>query len=241
MESVETPLTRWVIFDADNTLWNVESLYDESRLLFCAYVEQLLSNQSSWRGDPGAVEMSQRKRDLELQETLGYSAGRFAKSFEDTLTLLIPSCSSDQVRHVRNLAAEVFERNAAPFDGLKATIDRLGQDYNLGIITAGEQWVQERRLATFKLRERFSRCIIVERKTQEVFENFCSSENVDRSRSWVVGDSVRSDIIPAVKAGLRAIHFESPNWAHESADRPPGVQAARTMQEVSAIILSSGS
>jgi phosphoglycolate phosphatase-like HAD superfamily hydrolase len=131
-------------------------LYDDARVTFCAYVADLIHKAS-----PGGalvaqnVDVLQRHRDVQLQKTHGYSAARFARSFEHTLLFLLPHCSPDEVRRVRSLAMNVFEREAAPLDGLDQALDALGQHFFLGIITSCERWVQERRLSAFEFRDRF--------------------------------------------------------------------------------------
>src|ERR1700733_9952142 len=147
----------WVIFDADNTLWDLESLYNCARKTFCTYVADLLSRQRP-KGELGeaSIDALQRHRDIQLQKTHGYSADRFARSFEDTLLFLRPFSSPDEIQHIRRLAMNVFEREAATREGLGSAIDALSEHYRLAIITSGERWVQERRLEAFKFRERFS-------------------------------------------------------------------------------------
>jgi beta-phosphoglucomutase-like phosphatase (HAD superfamily) len=107
-------LSPWVIFDADNTLWSTEPVYDRARDLFCDYVGELLSLRSPKSVLTKAlVDQLQRHRDLQLQLTHGYSAARFARSFEDTLTFLLPfSASAKELTHVRGLATDVFEKGA---------------------------------------------------------------------------------------------------------------------------------
>jgi len=233
MQTEPNDLSRWVIFDADNTLWDVESLYNDARRAFCSYVMDLLSRQPL-KGElvDEHIDALQKQRDIQLEKTHGYSSSRFARSFEDTLSFLLPFSSPDEMRHVRNLAMSVFETEAATCVGLESAIDALSQRYCLAIITSGERWVQERRLAAFRFRERFSRAEIVDRKSPKVFDDFCLREGVDRGRSWVVGDSLRSDILPAIQVGLRAVHFEAPNWAYEGTHKPDGTLSARTMQGV---------
>jgi putative hydrolase of the HAD superfamily len=238
MDEAET-LSPWVIFDADNTLWSVEPVYDRARDLFCDHVSELLRRRSPKSVPSKAlVEQLQRHRDIQLQLTHGYSAARFARSFEDTLTFLLPfSASAEELTYVRTLATDVFEKEAEICEDLHLAIDKLCSGYRLGIITAGEEWVQQRRLASFKLRHHFFGEKIVKQKSSEEFRRFCSDNKVDVASSWVVGDSVSSDIIPARAAGLRVIHFDAPNWRHEHADKPEDVLSAKTMQEVVRIIL----
>ena len=166
----------WVIFDADNTLWPIEHLYDSARALLVKHVAaQGLA--------PSTVEEYQRARDKELHKTYGYSACRFARSFEDTLIHFLPNAPAESVRHARQIALNVFEQRVQPVDGLEAVLERVGHEYRLAIVTAGERWVQERRLNDFHLRDRFVAVAVVEAKTAETFRAFCTAHFIDPSRS----------------------------------------------------------
>lgn len=197
--------TNWVIFDGDNTLWLIEQLYDDARINLCEYLAA--------RGcDKYAVELFQRERDKELYATYGYSACRFARSFEDTAIQFLPQITPKDVQHIRNFALEVFERKAKLPDGLEELLKELSREYSLGIITAGEMWVQKLRLEHFHLTNLFSAIDIVETKNAVVFEVFCQKHKIDTSKSWMVGDSVNSDVIPANAIGLNSVHLIADNW-----------------------------
>jgi FMN phosphatase YigB (HAD superfamily) len=139
-------LSPWVIFDADNTLWSVEPVYDRARDLFSDHVSELRRRRSPKSVPSKAlVEQLQRHRDIQLQLTHGYLTARFARSFEDTLTFLLPfSASAEELTYVRTLATDVFEKEAEICEDLHLAIDKLCSGYRLGIITAGEEWVQHR-------------------------------------------------------------------------------------------------
>lgn len=107
----------------------------------------------------------------------------------------------------------VFEQPPDEVEHLEDILDELKHAFTFGIITAGETWVQERRLASFRLRQAFSAVEIVETKTAEVFDQFINKYDVDRPNSYVVGDSIRSDIIPARAANLNVILVSSKNWS----------------------------
>jgi putative hydrolase of the HAD superfamily len=173
---------------------------------------------------------------MQLHAILGYSAARFAKSFEETLLCLLPSASPAEIRHVNELASQVFSTKPELTPDLEATLSALAPNFALAIVTAGEKRVQEKRLADFEFRAFFKDTVIVERKTEKTFKDFCCSHDVDRNNSWVVGDSLQSDIIPATNIGLRAIHFDVLNWAVEAGQRPEDVPAAQTMPEVLRLI-----
>jgi putative hydrolase of the HAD superfamily len=226
---------KWVIFDADNTLWDVETLYDRARDEFCRYVLARLEESEGNRKkyvSLSSIENAQRHRDLHLHASLGYSSGRFARSFEDTLIFFMPTAKPEVTEKVVQIAMNVFDSTPAISEDLESVLTHLGQNFKLAILTAGDESVQERRLADFRLKDRFHAVEIVPKKTQEAFENFCQTHNVDRTNSWVVGDSVRSDILPAREIGLRAIHLKAPNWAAEDAVIPTDVISIDRLSQI---------
>lgn len=195
----------WVIFDADNTLWETESLYDDAR--------RTLTNTLASRGiDAAVAEETQQAIDEELHKTFGYSAQRFPLSFEQTLLYFFPTSSDEERAQIRSIAERVFVQPAIVHHALNEVISKLSGHYTLGILTAGEEWVQENRLQQFIQRPLFEVAEIVAHKDVRAFAAFAEKYSVDRSKSWVVGDSLRSDIIPAHEAGLNAILVESHNW-----------------------------
>lgn len=195
----------WVIFDADNTLWQTESLYDEAR--------RSLSNVLASRGiNATTVEEMQRSIDEDLYKTFGYSAERFPTSFDRTLVHFFPASSDKDRAQIRAIAERVFLQPAIAYHALEEVINSLSVYYSLGILTAGEHWVQQNRLRQFVHLHRFKAIEIVPIKLVKAFSDFADEHNVDRKKSWVVGDSLRSDIIPAREAGFNAILVETRNW-----------------------------
>jgi putative hydrolase of the HAD superfamily len=230
---------KWIIFDADNTLWDVEDLYNQARVEFCQYTLDLLNKFDANRS--GAVtlnvlEMAQRHRDLQLEKTHGYSSSRFARSFEDTLMFFLQHAPVEAVVHVRRVAQNVFDKPAQMVENLEQILPQLATKYSLGIISAGELWVQQRRMEQFHLRDKFMDIMIVERKSAQVFKAFCAKQQVEPDNCWVVGDSVRSDVVPAREAGLNAIHVHASNWAAEHGVLPNGVQSVRALRDILPIL-----
>ena len=161
---------QWLIFDADNALWDVEALYDRARDEFCKYVALKVGVHNSEDISEITSDAMQRHRDKQLYAIYGYSCVRFARSFEDTIAFLIHTPEPQDMAHVRMIAMDVFYQQAKTHDGLEITLDRLHRCFNLAIVTAGEKWVQERRLQHFHLRHFFKEILVVESKTAEVFK-----------------------------------------------------------------------
>jgi putative hydrolase of the HAD superfamily len=235
-----TEQKNWIIFDADNTLWDVEHLYDNARRAFCKYALDTLNHAGENTAGQVTLDMldrAQRHRDIQLRKTHGYSSSRFARSFEDTLMFFMQHAPPEAIINVRHIAMEVFENPVRIVDKLESILSQLGRRYCLAIITAGEKWVQEKRLKEFHLSSKFEQIVIVEQKTTAVFKKFCLDNKAIPELCWAVGDSVRSDIIPATEAGLRAIHVQAPNWAAEHQELPLGAQTVRALDGIVEILL----
>jgi predicted acylesterase/phospholipase RssA/FMN phosphatase YigB (HAD superfamily) len=198
---------KWIIFDADNTLWQTEVIYNEARNRLCDYIHSASGIAKE------QIEAFQRDTDKKLEALYGYSASRFARSFEDTLINYLDSPEADEIRHVRRLAEDVFRKKAAIYPGVEEVLRTLrANHWKLAIITAGEEWVQKKRLSEFHLETIFDEIIIIERKNSSEFSNFCKNRKFDPAGSWVVGDSLRSDVLPAIEAGFKAIWVQHDNW-----------------------------
>jgi putative hydrolase of the HAD superfamily len=160
-------------------------------------------------------------------------------SMEDTMVFFLPSSPSEYLKHVRSLAMGVFYNKADPMHGVGETLKKLSErNYSLAIISAGEEWVQKRRFEDFSLFDSFQVSKIVEHKTANEFRQICDEYSMDVSGAWMVGDSVRSDILPALEAGLNAVHIRSPNWSAEHDVIPEDVPSVQTLSEILAIILA---
>ncbi len=226
---------RWVFFDGDNTLWHIEALYDHARHELVEYIRQ-------FGADSDEIEEFQRLEDKRLFGELGYSATRFATSFENTLRQFIPSATTAQSQCVRQLAQSVFERPAEIDLDAPGVLSCLRNSYHLALVTAGERWVQERRIASFHYAAMFDVIQIVERKSAVLFRELAASLAIEVGQSWVVGDSLRSDIMPALQAGLNAILIANHNWieVEHAENRPDNLRVVDRLGDVLSIIVTAG-
>jgi putative hydrolase of the HAD superfamily len=226
---------RWVLFDGDNTLWHIEALYDRARQDLVRYVARF--------GAPAdEIEAFQRLEDKRLFAELGYSSARFATSFERTVSNFLPGATPQHLQSARRLALSVHEQPGEIDPDAAAVLGALRGSHNLALITAGERWVQERRVAGFRYTGSFDAVRIVERKTADLFRELAASLGIDVAASWVVGDSLRSDIIPALGAGLNAILVANRNWIEVEQDgiRPRDLRVVDRLGDILPIIIASG-
>jgi putative hydrolase of the HAD superfamily len=222
----------WVILDGDNTLWLVEQLYDEARVQLCDLLEGL-------GVDRCAADRFQRDRDHELHTLMGYSRQRFPRSFHDTLSHFVQNADGEVRRKAVALAEAVFDGIAPLPPDVDAVLEQLSASRRLALFTAGEAAVQASRLQAFGRTHHFEAVKVVDRKDRDAFAALVSELGIESSKAWMVGDSLRSDIHPAIEVGLRAIHIEAANWHPvETGTRslPSGAFAAKSLTEAASII-----
>lgn len=228
----------WIIFDADNTLWNVEALYDEARAALVAFIAAL-------GHDASEVETFQQLTDQSLFAELGYAPTRFPLSFERTLQHFAPETAADELALVRKLAQRVFQRRAPLFTGVVEVLNDLSADFSLGLMTAGNETVQRRRIEQSGISHVFAAIRIVPQKSEREFRAFCTDNNALIHQSWSIGDSLRGDILPARKAGLHALWVRHHNWTlvevknHARDEGVPAIDDIRQAPEAIAAALEA--
>ena len=107
------------------------------------------------------------------------------------------------------------------FDGIAETLDALAERGRLVLVTKGDLLHQEAKLAASGLGERFHGIEIVSDKTADTFARLFARYRVEPSRAVMAGDSMRSDVLPALAAGAWAAFVPQEGaWAHEVATPP---------------------
>jgi len=232
--------TAVVVFDGDDTLWETERLYDDARTDAAKVV-------AAAGVDPGLWEDLQRTIDVANVDRLGLSAERFPTSCVQAYV-----CACDELgmevdetvaTTVRNAASQVFEWKAQPFSDAEGTLKQLSRERRLILLTQGDPSVQRKRVADSSLRRFFTRVVIVDRKTPSVLAEVLAKAGADPSRSWFVGNSIPSDVNPALAVGMSAIWIEAHVWTHERREALVDIEgrcvAVDSLSDVPAVVSSA--
>ena len=203
-----------IAFDADDTLWQNESLYVAAQAGF----QQLLSQYHSreW------IESRLYQTEMRNLEHFGYGIKAFALSMIETAVELTEGrIVGSDVQKIINLARVMLTADVDLIDGVADTLRELADRYPLMVITKGDLRDQESKIVRSGLAGYFKAVEIVSDKTVAGYATVLRRQSIDPARFVMVGNSLRSDILPVLELGGHAVHIpHSLTWAHEVAEPP---------------------
>lgn len=205
-----------MIFDGDDTLWITEPLYDTARTAAGRAVAAAGFDAVAW-------EQLQRTIDVENVAIYGLTSTRFPTSCVQAAERLAAErhveLTDDARKAVWTAAASVFERPAPLAPHARDTLEALQGTWSLALLTKGDPEVQQARISMSGLEQFFETVEIVDEKTASVFAEVVAMFEVAVGDVWSVGNSLRSDILPALEAGLHAVLVDAHVWEYERFER----------------------
>jgi putative hydrolase of the HAD superfamily len=124
--------------------------------------------------------------------------------------------TGNEILEIIGFAREMLESPIEVLDGVRETIAELAPRYSLMIITKGDLFDQESKLARSGIGDHFDRVEIVSKKVRSTYENIMRTNAIDPAEFVMVGNSLRSDILPVLEAGARAVYIPyETEWFHE--------------------------
>src|SRR4029077_11744203 len=207
-----------IAFDGDDTLWHNERSYRDGRERF----RRLLA-RAGVALSADEVEARVNQTELANLEYYGYGVSSFALSLIETaITLTDGRIGGADLREVTELAKHMLTEEIELFPAVGELLTTLAASWPLMLITKGDLLHQTSKLERSGLRDCFRFVEVVSHKTQAVYAAILSRHGVDPNRFLMIGNSVRSDILPVVAAGGWAVHIPAAlSWSHEHADVPP--------------------
>lgn len=204
-----------IAFDADDTLWHNERSYREGRDRFC----RLLS-AAGVRLDVETIDERVNQTELANLEYYGYGVSSFALSLIETAIDLTDGriCGAD-LREIIAIAKGMLSEDVELFANARDVLAALAATYPLMLITKGDLLHQTSKVDRSGLRDCFRFVEVVSHKTTEVYAAILSRHRVDPRRFMMIGNSLRSDVLPVVELGGWAVHVPAAlSWSHEHVD-----------------------
>jgi len=199
-----------LLIDADDTLWENNIFFEKTIEHFIAQLEHLGYTREYVRYILNETE----RRNIRQH---GYGVRSFGRSLEETYMKL----AGHQAEHstVENIHFRVQELERTPpnvLDGVLETLDYLSGRHRLILFTKGEAAEQAAKVERSGLQIHFDAIEIVPEKDVDTYRALVNRHHVVKSHGWMVGNSPRSDINPALEAGLNAVFIPHPaTWALE--------------------------
>ena len=203
-----------IAFDGDDTLWHNESLFSMTQERFRAMLAHSV--------DPAAVDKRLLAAERENLRFYGYGIKGFVLSMIETAVDLTDGrVSGRDIQNLIDFGKAMLEHPVDLLDGVAEVVEALSSRYRLLLITKGDLFDQESKVARSGLAERFAAVEIVSEKDPETYRRVLDRHGVDPARFVMVGNSVRSDILPVLAIGGHAVHVPyHVTWAHEEAEPP---------------------
>ncbi|HET7714402.1 MAG TPA: HAD family hydrolase [Bauldia sp.] len=217
-------------FDADDTLWQNEHFY---RLTEGKFLDLL--GEHGERETLSARLLEAEKRNLALY---GFGIKGFTLSMIETaIEVTDGRVSAATIAEILKAGREMLRHPVETLPNVRETLEALADDYRMVLITKGDLFDQERKLAESGLGELFSAVEIVTRKDAATYARVFSEHGDGAERAMMVGNSLRSDIVPAIAAGSWAVYVPHPlTWVVEHDDAPVSSPRYRQLEDLGGLI-----
>lgn len=208
---------RLVAFDADDTLWDCQTHFDNVE-------QQYYRLLSPWMNAEEAAEefFQTEKANMPI---LGFGAKAFTISLvENAVQVSRGEISAATILQIVDLGKGLLNMPATPLPGVRQALARLcsvkmNKGFRMVVFTKGELQDQENKLRRSGLQNYFDGVVIVSDKTEQAYRKLCSQYGVSTGEMMMIGNSFKSDIDPALRVGASAIHVPYHTmWRMESAE-----------------------
>lgn len=203
-----------LLIDADDTLWENITVFYAINEKYAQWVAPNL--------DPAQIGLELDQIQKSFVGIYGYGRETFEHSLVVGVRRFADREPSDDDRaHITELVRPLQWEQLVPYDGVEETLAELGKSNRLILVTKGNDREQRSKIERTGLGRYFEALEILVEKTPEEYARIVAEHNVDPSDSWMIGNSPRSDILPALEVGLGAVHIpHDQTWSLEVADMP---------------------
>ena len=188
-----------LIFDADDTLWENNIYFEHAFDEFCEYLNHSSLSPAEIRAILDDIEISNAK-------VHGYGAVNFGRNLSQCyLRLAERAVDEHDLSRVTAFAHQILSHEIKLIEGVAETLPFLAEEHELTLFTKGDPDEQNRKIDQSGLRPLFAHVAVVKEKSRAVYQQLADVRGFDRERTWMIGNSPKSDINPSLEAGLRAV------------------------------------
>lgn len=200
-------------FDADDTLWVNETYFREAE----EEVGHLLSHYET----PNKIDQELFIMEMKNLPTYGYGVKGFVLSMiELAIELSNGRVSNEIVGKILDIGKNMINKPIELLDGVEDVLKTLSIDYRLILATKGDLLDQERKLEKSGLLDYFHHIEVLSEKQEANYEKLLKHLDIKPSEFLMIGNSLKSDILPLVNIGAKAIHVPfHTTWQHEKVSK----------------------
>lgn len=205
---------KYIFFDADDTLWENERYFRAAEDKFAA----LLSDYTS---PEGVQQMLWRKQEDNIP-LFGYGSKTYMLGMTDAALELCGGVLPEDIYYgIKKIITDLAFHELEIIEGVENTLKALQGHYTLIVATKGDLTEQMGKFRSSGLAKYFHHCEVMENKDEKNYLELIAKHDMNPEEFLMIGNSVKSDIAPAVAVGGWAIH--TPHeivWVHEMMDMP---------------------
>ena len=201
-----------IAFDADDTLWHNESYFQEAEKKFCQLLEDYLPQHT--------VSRELLQTEMENLPLYGYGIKAFMLSMIQTaLRISDGTIKIREIEKIIGYGQELLQKPVEKMEGVEEVLQKLQAKYRLVMATKGDLLDQERKLKKSSLEKYFHHIEIMSQKKEEDFEKLIRHLDVQPEGFAMIGNSLKSDILPVLNLGGHAFHIPyHVTWSHETVE-----------------------
>ncbi len=198
-----------IAFDADDTLWVNEPYFREIEGEFA----KLLSVYET----ENKINQELYKKEIDNLNLYGYGIKGFVLSMiELAIEISNTKISPEEITKIINFGKEMLNKPIELLEGVEEVLKLLQTRYKIILVTKGDLLDQERKLKKSGLMKYFSHIEVLSDKKEHNYERLIKFLNIDASEFLMIGNSLKSDVLPIVAVGAQAIHIPfHTTWIHE--------------------------
>lgn len=195
--------------DGDDTLWHSESLFAETHERFRAMLRRYTVDV-----DIDGSLLATERRNLRL---FGYGVKGYTLSLIETaIEVTSGSVEAADIAVIIEWGRQMLDHPVELIEGVAETVERLAARHRLLLVTKGDLFHQESKIARSGLAQHFDDIEIVSEKDPATYRTVLERRGIDPAAFVMVGNSVRSDVLPVLDIGGRAVHIPyRVTWAYE--------------------------
>src|SRR5207302_10899926 len=186
-----------LLIDADDTLWENNIYFEQAIHAFITFLNHSQLSREEVRAVLDDVE-----------RLMGYGSVNFTRSLVETYRRLAEKDPQDEdIQRVHQLGEQIQSHPLQLLDGVKETLDYLSPRHDLVLLTKGDFEEQKLKVERSGIEQCFRQVVIVPEKDVATYHRLVNELHVDPIHTWMVGNSPRSDINPALATGLNAVYI----------------------------------